>query len=909
MLLNLLTTQLPTSERSVSSMSWPCNLFMMVFWLITLSPAYSQDNATPPSPFEPHQQSTTAASERDSQHYEKKIKPLLAAACFDCHSGDGVEGNFHADQLDPDLVNGNDIALWLEVYSVVSKGEMPPDSDNLPDEQRKQIVDWLSSEIQAAEQLRKAGQTHSSFRRLTRYEYNYALQDLLGLPWKFSGDLPAETTEEGAFENNAETLSMSVKQVEAYHQLAVDALQRVTVRGDKPPMVHWSIPIKTAWEKRETFEEEKIESAEKKFEDDPEKQVEQVERLKKEFQAPPEKTHYLNLETGQRLSAYWHYMKAPNLTLHSNIYQPMPEPGTHFAVVLPSSRGGLTVELDDSLPDRGKLRVRIRASRAKGAVKRIPTLQLSFGFRSTDQGASVRRVSKRDIQIEASFGQPEIYQWDIPLDEIEFRNPYRGKSELGKRPSPSEYIQLTNSTLKTDGVDSEDSAVLIDHIEIAAPVYDQWPPQAHRNVLIESGNSADENAYTKDVISAFMKRAWRRTPTASEVDRKLRLFNRLRPNCEDSQAAIIEVLATVLTSPKFLYVHTSEQQSSEQPATDASEKVQLSQNELATRLALFLWCSIPDETLLKLAASEQLDDPKILEQQVDRMLADPRADRFHKHFVQQWLTLQPLEFLSPTKGDNGIDAALLESMKQEPIALFADMLSRDSSVLEFIDSDYAVVNERLAGHYGIPNVLGNHFRRVILPKQLHRGGILTQAGMLTMNSDGEDSHPVKRGVWLLTDILNDPPPPPPAAVPEIDLTDPEILKLTLKQRIEQHRDHAACLSCHQKIDPWGIAFENYDALGRWRDQINDQTVDATSDLPGNVSLDGVEGLKKYLIKDRSDQFVRATLEKMASFAVGRQLGFGERSSVSKITKKVRESNDGLKTMVRSLILSELFRTK
>ena len=195
------------------------------------------------------------------------------------------------------------------------------------------------------------------------------------------------------------------------------------------------------------------------------------------------------------------------------------------------------------------------------------------------------------------------------------------------------------------------------------------------------------------------------------------------------------------------------------------------------------------------------------------------------------------------------------------------------------------------------------------PPILNRGGVLTQAGMLTMNSDGEHSHPVKRGVWLLTSVLNDPPPPPPAAVPEIDLTDPEILKLTLKQRIEKHRDHAACLSCHQKIDPYGIAFENYDELGRWRDQINDQPVDATSLLPGDVSLSGVQGLKKYLIENRHEQFIRATVEKMAAFALGRQLNFADRASVTEIAQQVRESGDGLKTMVNCLVLSELFQAK
>ena len=172
---------------------------------------------------------------RGQQRYEESIKPLLKQACFDCHSGDDVEGNFHADQLDPDLVGGKDIAWWLEVYSVLSKGEMPPpESSELTDAQRVLIVDWLSTQIQAAEKSRKASGNHSSFRRLTRYEYNYALQDLLGVPWTFAADLPAEASEDGAFENNAESLHMSVKQVETYHQLALKALRRITVRGDRP---------------------------------------------------------------------------------------------------------------------------------------------------------------------------------------------------------------------------------------------------------------------------------------------------------------------------------------------------------------------------------------------------------------------------------------------------------------------------------------------------------------------------------------------------------------------------------------------------------------------------------------------------------------------------------------------------
>ncbi|MGB7342892.1 MAG: DUF1592 domain-containing protein [Pirellulaceae bacterium] len=846
-----------------------------------------------------------SVANRRLQLYEKSIKPLLRQACFDCHSGDSVEGNFRVDKLDPDLVDGDDIAWWLEVYSVLSKGEMPPpESSELSDLQRTQIVDWLSTEIQAAEKLRRVSGTHSSFRRLTRYEYNYALQDLLGVPWTFAGDLPAEASEDDAFENNAESLHMSVKQFETYHQLALKALRRITVRGDKPPVVHWGIPMKDAFDREKKRLDRDVESAKKKFEDNPAKLAAEIERLKEKFQAAADKSHYLDASSGLRAEVDWSYRKASYAFKPSDTHKAMSELGSHFAVVQPGSREGLTVELGDRLPDAGTMRVRVRASRAEDADKRIPSLQLYFGFQATDQGRSIKRLSLHDVPVEASYGQPEIYQWDVPLSEIEHRNTYRGEFELGDQPSPSEYIRFTNSTVQQDGAENEDAAILIDYVEVAAPVYRDWPPRSHRSVFIESENSHDEIEYAREIIAAFMARAWRGTPTTRDIEGKLKLFQRLRPSSSDFQEAIIEVLATVLTSPKFLYVLPAEQNRGQNQSTHL-----LSQNEVATRLSLFLWCSLPDKTLLDLASAGRLNDHEVLRQQVDRMLADPRAARFSKQFVTQWLKMQPLEFLSPTRGDDGLDSALLESMKQEPIALFADMIRDNSSVLEFIDSDYLVVNQRLAKHYGVPAVQGNHFRRVSLPASFNRGGLLTQAGLLTMNSDGEDSHPVKRGVWLLTNLLSDPPPPPPPAVPEIDLSDPKIAKMTLKERVEDHRNHAACMSCHQKIDPWGIAFENYDALGRWRDEIDGKTVDASSVLPNQANLDGMKGLKQHLLQEHQEQFVRATIEKMATFALGRQLGFGDRAEIREITSRVRESGDGIRSVVMCLATSELFQTK
>jgi hypothetical protein len=252
---------------------------------------------------------------------------------------------------------------------------------------------------------------------------------------------------------------------------------------------------------------------------------------------------------------------------------------------------------------------------------------------------------------------------------------------------------------------------------------------------------------------------------------------------------------------------------------------------------------------------------------------------------------------------------LKEAMQGEPEAFFREVLQKNDSVIDFLHADYTMANERLARHYGLRDVYGNHMRKVTLKPEDRRGGLLTQAGLLAMNSDGKDSHPLKRGIWLLESLLNDPPPPPPPAVPEIDLADPEIAKMTLKQRLEDHRNHAACNSCHAKIDPWGIAFENYDAFGRWRDRVNGKSVDATSVLFNNQQLDGMDGLKRFLLKNRQDQFVRAMVYKMTTFALGRPLTFADHSSIDRITADVRQQGDGLATLVRLVATSKLFRSK
>ncbi len=443
----------------------------------------------------------------------------------------------------------------------------------------------------------------------------------------------------------------------------------------------------------------------------------------------------------------------------------------------------------------------------------------------------------------------------------------------------------------------------MDYIEITAPFYEEWPPKSHTDIFFESRNRGDESLYGREVLGRFLRRVWRRPVTPQEVDAYMGLFARYRPGFSCFEDAMVEVLATALASPEFLYLiprpaadgaHTSQKQIGES---------RIDAFELASRLALFLWASIPDEPLLKLAETGQLRQPAVLSAQVKRMLEDPRSKRFAQYFVEQWLGLEKINSVAHVT-----DAALRAAMLAEPVALFEEVLRHDGSILDFLDSDYALLNERLAAHYGIPRVFGPHFRRVALESRFNRGGLLTCAAMLTINSDGKDSHPVKRGVWLLQRILHDPPPPPPPNVPQVDLTDPEILKMTLKERIVNHRDQAACFSCHARIDPWGIAFENYDALGAYRTQANNRPVDAAAELFNRQKLEGIDGLKRYLLTERQDQFAQAMVHKLTAYALGRPLTFGDRASLEALTSQLRQRKDRLSELIQLIAGSDIFNS-
>lgn len=824
---------------------------------------------------QPTKSDTTATGtipQANLAEFRTAVGLIMNRSCLACHGPDRSEGRLRVDKLNPDLMTGSDIERWREVYNVVSNSAMPPEDEPdyaLADADRGRIVDWLSEELNKASLVRRNSKEHSSFRRLAKYEYNYALQDLLGLPFDLAHKLPPETASEDGFKNSSELLQMSVMQFETYREIGLKALKRAVVIGERPSAVTYII----------SMQDEITRAAAAK-------NAKSFNRDEDDYRKQRNQSHLLNRETGQGVQ----FSNGQSTPDPEAVAGRTPDVSP-VVLVLPRSKE-LKLNLDRFLPDDGVMRVRIRAGRSTMNPDEYASLRLIFSAHTSNNANFSQVISQRDIPVTASADDPQFIHFDIPLGDIQ-RNPFRKLST--PFPRRDEFLHIRN--VSNAGTGKQPLQVQIDYIEITAPFYDQWPPTTHTRIFFASENKGDEQMYGREVLTRFLKRVWRRPPTAQEVDQFMALFTEYRPEFSSFEEAMLEVLATALATPEFLYLT----QRVTSGANDGPARI--SDLEFASRLSMFLWSSIPDGELLELAEQGTLREPEILTRQVNRMLADPRSSRFSQNFVRQWLGIDGLDSVTHVT-----DESLRQAMQDEPIAFFEEVLRHNRSIMDFIHSDYALVNQRLAAHYGIPGVHGPHLRKVTLDPQSNRGGLLTGAAILAINSDGKDSHPLKRGVWMLERILHDPPPPPPPNVPEVDLTDPEILKMTLKERIADHRNKPACYSCHSRIDPWGIAFENYDALGAYRTRIQNQPVDATSQLFNKQALMGMTGLKSYLLMDRQDQFARAMVHKLTAYALGRPLSFGDRSDIESLTAEFRKQDDRLGDLLHLIVSSTIFNS-
>lgn len=561
-------------------------------------------------------------------------------------------------------------------------------------------------------------------------------------------------------------------------------------------------------------------------------------------------------------------------------------------------------------PEDGDFLVRVQLIANLVPATGYPLLEVSVGYQIDTE------ILMREFQlVEVTSPESQTFEFRGRLDNfplpvrgqgkfpglvVRVRNVYDNKSPL---PTPQKGEGGKMTYPKEDHLPT----LTIQSVEFHGNTYEKWPPDSHRRILFEvPGVDREDIVYVTQVLRRFMSRAFRREVTEVEVARFVAFFQTIRPEFPSFEETIRETLAMVLIQPDFLFLL--------EPGGE--EKRPLSELELASRLSYFLWSTLPDERLLELAIAGTLRENLVGE--VERLLADSRAQRFVQQFTDQWLGLNVVENIAVNRERfPDFDDRLKQDMCTETHNLFAELLRENLSATQLLASEFTILNEPLAKHYGIDGVLGQSFRRVSLQPDMHRGGILSHASVLLSNSTGADSHPVRRAVWIRDRLLNDPPAPPPPNVPSLKEANPEFHQLSVREQLEIHRTVESCNHCHRSLDPWGIALENFDAVGKWRmnmpkhggDGTNTQPVNATVVLPDGSEVAGADGLREYLAGERKQEFARSLVSRLLTYALGRSLELTDRAAVDQILDQFTQDGYRLKGLVHKLVMSEPFQTK
>lgn len=452
-------------------------------------------------------------------------------------------------------------------------------------------------------------------------------------------------------------------------------------------------------------------------------------------------------------------------------------------------------------------------------------------------------------------------------------------------------------------------------VEITGALYDAWPPESHRRLVGDVDLAKGTLADATTIFANFLPRAFRRPVADEEVARYVALVKGRMEAGRSFDESLRAALAAALCSPYFLYLH-EEQRGPGQAIGDF---------ELASRLSFFLWRSMPDDELFGLAAKNRLHEKEVLEQQIERMLSDAKSERLVQDFVGQWLKLREIDATTPdTKLYPEFDELLKISMVRESQAFFRLLLDEDRSVANLLDSDFAMLNGRLAEHYGIEGVEGLEIREVKLPEGSVRGGALTQGAVLKVTANGTTTSPVTRGAWVLENLLGQEIPPPPPSVPGLE---PDIRGAqTIREQLDKHRDEASCNVCHRHIDPPGFALESFDPAGKYREKylrfiVNPDhveegwgsvqpvaDVDASGTTTAGQSFADIREFKRLLVEDKA-RFVRCLTEKLTTYALGRELGFSDRAEMERIANETEKNGDGLRSLVKEIVLSGTFQTR
>jgi len=789
---------------------------------------------------------------------------VLKQYCGTCHNERLKSGGF---VIDPTGVTSVSAAAdqWEKVVRKLRTQSMPPPGAPRPDAAGyNRVATFLESELDRAEAARphlgKLPLTH----RLSRTEYRNAVRDLLALeslPREVSVDylLPPDNISSG-FDNIADLLFVSPSNMERY----LDAARKIS-----------------------------------------------------------------RLAVGD-----------PAMPVMVNIHKLDPEhPQDERIDELPfGTRGGIAVRSE--FPVDGTYIVRVDVGAAQGHDLEILVDGERVALRSLGSGG------RGTPAVDAPPGQPDPADPDPtppsvdrpavpgggagsvdtagPVGAAGARGGRAGGRGRGAAPAPLEFPLTLKAGPKLIGVafvqrtEARDEATLrprmrsrgtqpaINSVTISGPYSVTGrgdSPSRQRIFVCRPASASDELPCARRILSTLARRAYRRPSNETDVRDLLPFYEQGRKE-GSFDLGIQKALERLLVSPQFLFRIERE------PANVAAAAAyRVSDLELASRLSFFIWSSIPDDELLDAAAAGRLNDPKVLEQQVRRMLADPRSESLVTNFAAQWLYLRDIAAKQPDEilfAD--FDETLRTAMQRETELFIGSVFRENRSVLDLLRANYTFLNERLARHYGVPNIKGSYFRRVTFPDGSVRGGLLGQGSVLTITSYSTRTSPVLRGKWVLENLLSAAPPPPPPDVPSLKTETAPGKPLTLRDAMTRHRAAPACAGCHARMDPIGFAMENFDAVGRWRERDGEQPIDATGVFPEGTKFDGLPGLKKELLR-QPEQFVGTVAERLLMYAIGRNLQYYDAPTVRAVMRDAEPANHTLASLVLGIVKSRPFQMR
>lgn len=788
----------------------------------------------------------------------EQFEVFLEKHCVRCHGPQKEEGDIRIDQLSRDFKSGVDTHHWAESLDKINSGEMPPKDEPQPTQDEiAAFVRSLDSRLKDGRAARMAARPAVAHYRLSRKEYQNTVYDLLGVRYDPAkpGELNEDTLWHG-FERIGSQLSLSPSHVDRYYRAAELVLDR-------------AFPTSSVAEARKVRKS----AAELRY-GGGKSQQEALDRFG--IKRP---LRYLVFpgRVQNALSPHWFGKTGPE---HSGLY---------------------------------KLRIQASGIRPPGGQP----AHLSIGRETGEE--TVAGIIEFDIT--APEDSPQVYEFDVFLEMpaslhfcvvatdivdrrggAAFRNALSSGSYIFTHSSETSLLN-PNAPQMFDGKGNGIfSTVLLDWIEWEGPLVTEEEKSRRVGVLPPDDATPEVVA---EHLQLFAQRAWRQPVKKEELEQYLQSYRAEREAGEKAADAYRVAMQGVLTSRNFIYLVEG----------DLVARERLTDWELASRLSYFLWSSMPDDMLFTAAKDGKLNGEG-LKKEVDRMLTDSRTNRFIDDFSRQWLQLHRVGMFPPDKKlYPGYDDWLETSMRAEPVEYFREMLAKNLPIDGFIDSDWTMANARLCDFYGLTEPKSGRFERVSLKPEDHRGGLLTMGAVLGLTSDGTRHRPVHRGVWVSEAIFNKTPPSPPANVNPIEPIPPTGTKVTIRQRIEAHAKNASCAACHRNIDPLGLAFDQYDAIGQWRNREQvptgvgeDPLVDASGVMPDGRPFANSIQFKQLLLEDR-DKVARAFIEQLSTYALRRVLTVDDSDDIDKIEKEAKKNDYRVKDIVRAVALSELLRKR